>query len=122
MRAVAEHRSATKEHLCKFVVALGILTVVAIPLHSQTLHGQVVDSVSAEPLVGIELFVLDAQQDTVAVARSGPDGRFTINVPAGAYTLCCRCIGLRPKQVPVEVPSENIVIVSLAPISIPPGP
>ena len=104
------------------IAIVALIATAAAPLHSQTLHGQVVDSVSMEPLGGLEVVLLDAQRDTVAATRSGSDGRFALSIPAGSYTLCVRCLGHRPKQVAVEVPSANAVIVSLAPISIPPTP
>ena len=103
----------------RLLIAVILLTVAAVPLHSQTLHGQVVDSVDNQPLSGLEVTLLDAQRDTVATTRSGADGRFAIPAPAGTYTLCVRCIGLRPKQLQVEVPNDEAVVVRLAPLSIP---
>jgi hypothetical protein len=122
MRAVVTISFFQKKHLCSLIAAIGFILVVAFPLHSQTLHGQVVDSVNTEPLSGIEVVLLDSQRDTVAVTRSGADGRFALAVPDGSYTLCVRCIGHRPKQLPVEVPSEQAVLVLLAPLSIPLNP
>jgi len=122
MRAVFLHRSIFSGSLPK-VLAIVVLTVAAAaPLNSQILRGQVVDSVSSEPLSGLDVVLLDAQRDTVAVTKSGTDGRFVLTVPAGEYALCVRRIGHRPKQLAVEVPSETAVIVRLAQFSIPLNP
>jgi hypothetical protein len=122
MRAVVSHRFLHASPLHNLLAAVALLTVTAIPVQSQTLNGQVVDSVESQPLAGIEVVLLDAQRDTVTTARSGHDGRFSFSVAAGAYTLCVRCIGRRPKQVPVEVPSEEELIVRLAQLTIPLNP
>jgi len=122
MRAVVPKEIPHTHIASKLLVAVTLLTVATVPLHSQTLHGQVVDSVDNQPLSGLEVTLLDAQRDTVATTRSGADGRFAIPVPAGTYTLCVRCIGHRPKQLPVEVPNDEAVVVRLAPLSIPSSP
>jgi hypothetical protein len=119
MRAVAQRETLHTHIALKLLVVVTLLIVAAVPLHSQTLHGQVVDSVDNQPLSGLEVTLLDAQRDTVATTRSGADGRFAIPAPAGTYTLCVRCIGHRPKQLPVEVPNDEAVVVRLAPLSIP---
>jgi hypothetical protein len=121
MRAVIAHRSI-QLNLWQVLLALAaFLAVAAMPLHSQTLRGQVVDSVENQPLAGINAVLLDAERDTVAVTRTGADGRFAFSVPAGAYTLCLRCIGHRPKQLPVVVPADNAIVVALSPLRIPPA-
>ena len=117
MRAVTLHRINRTSLFQSLLVVIALVVAVANPLYSQTLRGQVVDSVSAEPLDRLEVVLLNVQRDTVAVTRSGSDGRFAVNIPAGEYTLCVRCIGHRPKQVSVEVPSDTAVIVRLAEIS-----
>jgi hypothetical protein len=118
MRAVILHKSTPTRSLLKLLAIVTLTTAAAAPLHSQVLHGQVVDSVNAEPLGSLEVVLLDAQRDTVAVARSGNDGRFALRAPEGEYTLCVRCIGHRPKQMAVEVPSEAPIVVRLAQINI----
>ena len=119
MRTVVSQTSLLKRVTIRLLSVAVLSVLVVAPLNSQALQGLVVDSVDNQPLAGIQVTVLDAQRDTVATTQSGPDGRFAVQVPAGAYTLCLRCIGLRPKQVPVEVPLEDAVIVRLASLSIP---
>lgn len=121
MRTVAPYDIPHTHIALRLLIAVTLLTVAAAPLHSQTLHGQVVDSVDNQPLSGLEVTLLDAQRDTVATTRSGSDGRFVINVPAGTYTLCVRCIGRLPRQLTVEVPNDDAVVVRLAPLSSPAG-
>ena len=119
MRAVVRSPNSHTRRLRTLAAVLSLLVVSAVPLNSQSLRGQVVDSVDSTPLTGIEVVVLDTERDTVAVTRSGVDGRFEVNLAAGNYTLCFRCIGRRPKQVPVEVPSERVVVIGLAQLRIP---
>ena len=120
MRAVTLYEVFPARSLLRILAFIALLTAATNPLQAQVLHGQVLDSVNAEPIAGLEVVLLDAQRDTVAVTRSGNDGRFTVNVAKGKYTICMRCIGHRPKQVNVEVPSETPVVVRLAQINIPP--
>ena len=117
MRAVILHRKSSASPLLRFIAVLALVTIAAAPAHSQTLHGQVVDSVEAEPIAGLQIVLLNAQRDTVAVTRSGSDGRFVLNVPEGEYTLYTRCIGRKPKQVAVKVPSDTPVLLRLAQIN-----
>ena len=119
MHAVVKSPNSQTRHLGTLAAVLALLVISTLPLNSQTLRGQIVDSVDSTPLTGIEVVVLDTERDTVAVTRSGIDGRFEINLSAGNYTLCFRCIGRRPKQVPVEVPSDQPVIIPLTQLRIP---
>lgn len=114
MRAVSLYRSDPKSSLLRFLATVGLIAATAAPLHSQTLRGQVTDSVDTEPIGGLEVVLLNSQQDTVAVARTGNDGRFVLNVPEGEYTLYTRCLGRQPKWVTVNVPSDRPVMVRLA--------
>ena len=116
MRTVTLHRIDRMSLYQSLLIVVALIVAVANPLNAQTLRGQVVDSANAEPLGRLEVVLLNVQRDTVAVTRSGSDGRFAVNIPAGEYTLCVRCIGHRPKQVLVEVPSDTAVIVRLAEI------
>jgi hypothetical protein len=120
MRAVRLHWNILTSSLLSLLAIVALMAAAAAPLQSQTLRGQVVDSVNAEPISGLEVALLNAARDTVAVARSGPNGRFTLSAPAGEYTLCLRCIGHRPKQVAVEIPSDTPVVVRLAQLNMPP--
>ena len=99
-------------------MAVAILAAAA-DAGAQTMRGQVFDSVTAEPIGGIEIVVIDAAGDTAAVAKSDREGRFAVAVPIGSYTVRCRCLGHRPKETQVDFDGENYVTIRLAPIIIP---
>ncbi|NIN49975.1 MAG: hypothetical protein GTN62_07650 [Gemmatimonadales bacterium] len=102
------------------VVAIAaLLAAFASPLHSQTIRGQVVDSTTSEPIGGPEVVLLDVQRDTVAVAKSGFEGKFVITAPAGSYTLRVRCLGHRPKEISLELAADTAVTIRLAPLTAP---
>jgi len=103
-----------------------VLTVAAVvgvlvtPLHSQTIRGQVVDSVTAAPLKGLDIVLLNADRDTVAAARSGSDGRFVVVAEPGSYTLRIRCLGHQPREVAIQLSADTAVTVRLVPVAIKP--
>jgi len=73
--------------------------------------GTVVRAESGQPLAGAEITVLAAGRWSPTL--SGPDGRFTINVPDGEVRLQVRALGYSPSEVVVAV-SQNVVEVALA--------
>jgi hypothetical protein len=101
------------------LVALLFIGLTA-PTHAQTLRGQVLDSLTAEPIRGMELVLIDTRGDTVAVARSNSEGRFAVDLRLGTYTIRCRCVGHRPKEATVEFDGDDFVTIHLAPVVIPP--
>lgn len=86
---------------------------------AQTLRGQVLDSVTSEPIHGMELVVLAQSGDTIAVTRSDEEGRFAVSAAPGTYTVRCRCLGHKPKEAVVEFDGENYITIRMAPIIIP---
>ena len=97
------------------VLTAGALFVTFVaPVHSQTISGQVVDSTTARLIEGSDVFLFDAQGDTVGVTKSGSDGRFVFAARAGSYTLRVRCLGHRPKEVAIDLATDTAVTIRLA--------
>jgi hypothetical protein len=60
------------------------------------------------PVAGAEIVVRDASGETVATVRSGEDGTFSVDVPAGRYELVPQPMeGLMGTAGPVEVAVEE---------------
>jgi hypothetical protein len=103
-----------------------VLTVAALvgvlvtPLHSQTIRGQVVDSVTAAPIKGLDVVLLNSDRDTVVATKSGTDGRFVLVAEAGSYTLRIRCMGHQPREVAIQLSADTAVTVRLVPVAIKP--
>jgi len=104
----------------RFLLSGLLLVVLAAALDAQTLQGQVVDSVTSQPVHGLELVMLDAQGDTVAVTKTNVEGRFTISAPVGTYSLRCRCIGHKPRQMEIELTGDQSMTIRVAPLGIQP--
>ena len=96
------------------------LIAFATALDAQTVRGQVLDSVTSAPVNGLELVMLDAQGDTVAVTRTNSEGRFTLSAPMGTYSLRCRCIGHEPRQMQLEITGDQTLTIRVAPLGIQP--
>jgi hypothetical protein len=96
------------------------LIALAATLDAQTVQGQVIDSVTAQPVHGLELVMLDAQGDTVAVTKTNAEGRFTLSAPVGTYSLRCRCIGHKPRQMQLEITGDQSLTIRVAPLGIRP--
>jgi hypothetical protein len=104
----------------RVLAAAALVGVFVTPLHSQTIRGQVVDSVSAEPIKGLDVVLLDSDRDTVAATRSGSDGRFRLAAAAGSYTLRIRCMGHQPREVAIQLSADTAVTIRLVPVTIRP--
>ncbi|MEX2089120.1 MAG: carboxypeptidase-like regulatory domain-containing protein, partial [Bacteroidota bacterium] len=78
-----------------------------------TIRGVVSDSLTSEPLLGANVFLVG----TALGSASDREGRFRIqNVPPGTYSLRVSYIGYKPKTVEVNVTAdERMVDVSLLP-------
>src|SRR2546425_967639 len=76
-----------------------------------TITGQVIDSATRQPLVGVNVVV----EGTGLGAITGEDGTFSIvDVPAGTHTLRARRIGYGSVPVVVNVSEGSTVSVTLA--------
>ncbi|KPJ95966.1 MAG: hypothetical protein AMS18_01925 [Gemmatimonas sp. SG8_17] len=110
-----------KWSFCQSVLAVAALVgVYGTPLHSQTIRGRVVDSVTAAPLKGLDVVLLNSDRDTVATTRSGSDGGFVLVAEAGSYTLRIRCMGHQPREVTIQLPTDSAVTIRLVPVAIRP--
>lgn len=91
--------------------AAAALTPVAAQQPSGTITGQVIDSATRQPLVGVNVVL----EGTGLGAITGEDGTFTIvGVPAGTHTLRARRIGYGSVPVVVNVSDGATVSVTLA--------
>lgn len=105
----------------RFYLLTGLsLIACAIRLDAQTVQGHVIDSVTSAPVQGLELVLLDAEGDTVAVTTTNSEGRFTLSAPAGTYSLRCRCIGHKPRQMELEITGNQSLTIRVAPLGIRP--
>jgi hypothetical protein len=97
-----------------------LLFTLAFSLEAQTMRGQVLDSITSEPIRGAELVVITQSGDTVEVAKTNTEGRFAISVPFGDYTIRCRCIGHKQKEARVEFTEDRLLTIRLAPVTVAP--
>ncbi len=104
---------------CSLLTALSLIAFAAA-LDAQTVQGQVIDSVTSRPISGLELVMLDARGDTVAVTKTNSEGRFTLSAPVGTYSLRCRCIGHKPRQMELEITGDQTLTIRVAPLGIRP--
>ena len=102
------------------VLVTAALIAVVATVDAQTLRGQVFDSLTAEPVQGMELVFIDVRGDTVAVTRSNTEGRFAVDLRLGTYTIRCRCVGHKPKEATIDFDGDDFVTIHLAPIVLPP--
>ncbi|HEU4990645.1 MAG TPA: SusC/RagA family TonB-linked outer membrane protein [Gemmatimonadaceae bacterium] len=91
--------------------AVSALLAAAAPLAAQrsdgTVQGRIVDSTSQQPVVGASVTV----GPRTTLTRG--DGRYSITVPAGTYTLEARTIGYAPRRQSVTVTAGETVTVDL---------
>src|SRR5215471_21682057 len=93
---------------------MGVLILVAT-LVTGSISGTVQDSTGAV-IAGATVVVRDGKSEQRTV--TGPDGRFTIDVPAsGQVTLIVRAQGFAEKQQPAAAGAENVTV-DLAPASL----
>lgn len=103
-------------------VALTLAAAPTFTLVGQTLSGRVLDSLTAQPVRGVEMVFTDAAGDTVATTRTNYEGRFAVELShTGTYVVHCRCIGHRPKEATIEVAGDAELTIRLAPLTVPPA-
>ena len=97
--------------------ALGAIALLAAttPLAAQTIRGRVVDAATGEPVAQAGVTVLTPEQRTVARARTGADGTFTVQLRApGTFRLRGERAGYQASNSQaVEVAVREVVEVSL---------
>lgn len=79
------------------IVAFALLTIVSRYAQTQTVRGQLTDSISRSPLPGAFLTLVDAQGVERARAITSSAGEFTLTAPAsGTYRIRSKRIGFKP--------------------------
>src|ERR1051326_2744914 len=82
----------------RILILLGGIGCALLPqtLPAQTIHGQVVDSVTGTPVGAGFVLLLRADGHEITRALADPDGRFTVVAPAaGTYRLRSERIGFK---------------------------
>lgn len=89
----------------KYLITVSIcLIFLPILAFSQALEGKVYDSDRNEPLVGVNVVILELNRGTT----TGLDGDFNIsNVPPGSYTISLSYIGYEGLKIPFNLSTEN---------------
>lgn len=104
------------------LLAFGCL--VSTPLHSQTVHGLVLDDSTSQPIHGAEIMLRDSSGTLMAVEVTDQQGRFEMILQPGQYSFQAIRMGYAPTVTPmleivdgsppieltVLVPSELIVL------------
>ncbi len=111
-------RNPYNQRWCCFLLGAWIMLRMTLvwpqsPVKSM-ISGVVVDAVTNEPLVNVNLFLAN----TMIGGSTGPDGAFLIkNVPAGAYELVARMIGYEIQTLPLLIrpPQVYQYLIKLAP-------
>lgn len=100
-----------------------LLPVIAVLLGGQaaaqgsrtTIHGQVTDSSSQQPLIGVEVFVVGSGGAPLSGARTDGAGRYVLaNVPAGPQTVRARFVGYAPKERSLTINEGETVTLDFA--------
>ncbi|RSK47514.1 SusC/RagA family TonB-linked outer membrane protein [Hymenobacter rigui] len=73
---------------------------------AQTVTGLVMDAADRSPLPGVTVLV----KGTTAGTSTGPDGRFSLTLPAGSSTLLLSAIGYETQTVPVTGGSISVAL------------
>jgi hypothetical protein len=77
-----------------FLLAGALALVPAGEAEGQIIHGVLLDATNMQPIQGGMIQLFDEESNLVAVARSGADGRYQIQVPgAGRYRFTVTSIG-----------------------------
>lgn len=87
-----------------FVSALSFLTVLAA---QQSVSGTVLDLLSGEALIGVNVQLQNAAGETVAGNSTDEDGRFRLSAAAGTYELLFSYIGYKSQQRSIEIPRRQ---------------
>src|SRR5436190_16508799 len=84
-----------------FIPTLVLMSAMAIPLAAQngTIRGSVTDTTTKQALPGVTVRIDAIQRE----AQSGPDGAYSLDVPAGTYVVRATRIGYAPVQQSVTV-------------------
>lgn len=94
----------------KIFAAMGVVISLCLPSKAQTLApitGKIVDSLSAEPMVGVSVTILGESSST----QTDASGRFTLNATKGSV-LRIRYIGYNEKR--ITVGDENNITIRIA--------
>jgi TonB-linked SusC/RagA family outer membrane protein len=109
--------------MSKRVTLWHLLPVVAVLLSGHaaaqssrtTISGQVTDSTSQQPLVGVEVVVAGAGGAALRGARTDGAGRYVItNAPTGAQTIRARFVGYAPKERSLTITDGESVTIDFA--------
>lgn len=112
-----------RKSLYSTILILILLFATSMAAYAQTdqatgkIRGLVVDSETGEPLIGTNVSLLNTTYGTL----TDMDGKFTINVPAGTYTLQASYIGyatMKVTDIKVEKNNASKVEISLKPESL----
>lgn len=90
---------------------IGLLSTPALAAQQSVLTGIVVEDGTRQPLGAVDLRVLDANDEPIAVTLSDEDGAFRLEVPdPGSYTLSVRRIGYEAIRAPdLEIDPEEAI-------------
>lgn len=97
------------------IVTLGVLCRLAIAQEAVTLRGIVVDRTTHQPVGGA---VIAIGNELVA---SGDDGRFSVTLPPGAYTLSVTAPWLAPHEEPLALAGDTELTIEVDPAAAPSG-
>ena len=87
----------------KSIFSLIILLATSSSIFSQTISGVIKDQASGETLIGANVFIEGSDRGTA----SDFDGKYSLAVEAGTYTLTFKYIGYQDKKVTDIVVAEN---------------
>jgi hypothetical protein len=73
---------------------------------AQTIKGKIADAETGETLTGACVYVKEINDGTVSL----PDGRYSIKVSSGKYTLVCRYLGYQPMEKTVTVKNVDVTV------------
>ncbi|MCK4700653.1 MAG: carboxypeptidase-like regulatory domain-containing protein, partial [Bacteroidales bacterium] len=78
-------------------------------LSNAVIHGKMTDGETGEPLVGATIYIEELKKG----AATDVDGRFSLVIRPGKYTIDLNCMGMESRQNYLEVLSDGILSISM---------
>lgn len=91
----------------KTILKILILFFITIPIYSQnaTITGRVIDATTGQPMLGVAVII----REVGAFAQTDFDGKYTLSVPPGTYTVFFQIMGYETKSQRITVnPGQNL--------------
>ena len=102
-----------RKHLLLFLISLFIIPGISFAQQGseKQITGKIIDTITAEPLIGATIVV----KGTTVATSAGLDGTFKLKTPSGNQVLVISFIGYLSKQIEVNEDKQNLGTIKLSP-------